>query len=451
MRTEILTMIPIKKHKFIDPIVLVSVVVIVTASAVIAGIAKDYFNPVDYFAWRKDWQLLSECLNAVTTRQCGGISQFPLAYMLNSLWSADNPRNLALINLFILLLPVLFLGFIRGWRIAGVAGSIYMVALTFSPLPAFYVYSGALEVQSGVVSGVFVASLAMIAFSCGEARPKVLPVLLAISGLLLPLYKDTLPLVIVVSFILMLALHVLTARRSSVCKPSRQTIWLLLKAGVLPFVIGLLISAGYNLLKFGVPWSVVYLNAANTASPVQTKSLEFLLGSVFSPNGGVVVFWFLPFFLVIIGYHILGLAPRNSVVWLGAIVAACSCLGFALWWAPFGWDGWGNRLMVQPMLALMVAMLLSVEQSPFQRPSVVGLLRIVLLCLPMLFWSGYYVATPFLADDRGKLVSASLWSGPACRDMQLAMRQEKPVGLEFWKSEIYYRCARERMLYVPSP
>lgn len=430
-----------------------SAMILIVAAIVIGGIAaKSGFYPIDYFAWREDWRLLSGCLDSVVVGQCASISQFPLGYLLNSLWSGGSQQNLAWFNLLALLLPVLCLGFVRGWRMAIVAGSVYGVALVFSPLPAFYVYSGALEIQAGVFSGIFVAALIMLMFPNQQAPSKTVLVLLATSGLMLPLYKDTIVPVVGASFMLMVAIHSFVARLLPLSKPSRQTLRLVLLFGALPTAVGLLLSIGYNLLKYGVPWPAAYLAVAKATTPALPKSIEFFLGSVFSPNGGVAVFWFLPFILVIMGWRMLGLAPRNSVVWLGAISAAVSCLGLARWFVPFGWDAWGNRLMVQPMLALMVGMLLSMDSHPFTRPSAARLLRLILLCLPILFWSGYYIAVPYLSAGFGEAIGASLRPGPACGEMYRALQQEVPrMGLEFWKSETYYRCARERMLYVPSP
>ena len=102
--------------------------VILTAAAVlIAAIAsKSEFNATDYFAWHNDWRLLIGCLNTATTGQCIGISKFPLSYLVNSVWSVGAQGNLVLTNLFALLIPVLALGFVQGWRMAIVASSVVL-------------------------------------------------------------------------------------------------------------------------------------------------------------------------------------------------------------------------------------------------------------------------------------------------------------------------------------
>jgi len=47
---------------------------------------------------------------------------------------------------------------------------------------------------------------------------------------------------------------------------------------------------------------------------------------------------------------------------------------------------------------------------------------------------------------------ATLWPGPHCARLQQAIPDEALAnGLAFWKSGVYYNCARERMLHVPAP
>jgi hypothetical protein len=292
----------------------------------------------------------------------------------------------------------------------------------------------------------------MLAFPDRRVQPKALLILLTLSGFMLPLYKDTTVPVVSVGFVLLVLIRAFATHLLPLSAPSRQSLRLVLWFGALPAALGTLLSVGYNVLKYGLPWPMSYLAEAKATTPELSKSFEFFLGSVFSPNGGAVVFWFLPFFIVIVCWRMMGLAPRNSVVWLGAITVLVSCLGLARWWAPFGWDSWGNRLMIQPVFALMVGMLLSLDRYPFQRQFAAKQLRALLLSLPILFLSSYYFLVPHLSSGFHEAMGASLSPGPACREMYRALQHKGPsMGLEFWKSETYYQCARERMLHVPSP
>jgi hypothetical protein len=438
------------KSFFYDKVFLLSTASFALAIAAILGLALDFFLPIDYGVWRWDWNSLKECLSASGTGRCDTISKFPLSYLLNSFVSEASSEPLMWLNLVSLLTPVLFLAMISGVRIAIVAGSVYLLALLFSPLPAYYINSGALEVQAGVVSGIYVASLAMLSMRTKRIKTGSLKASIIFMGFLLPLYKDTLVAVVGLSFVLVYGFHWLYGilpRKTY----SKEEMYHLMYLTALPILLGVLVAFGYNLLRYGVPWPVRYIAEANATTPAMSKSLEFLIGSLFSPNGGLLIFWGSAFILMVMGWRVLGIGCRSAVFWLGICVAFLSSLGFARWWAPFGWDSWGDRLMIQPMLALMVAMLLSVEYRPVPHWSRVKVLRAALLLAPIFLLSTYYAYIPF-SSGREEALSKSLWPGPACDNMRLALREEAGrVGLKFWTSDTYYLCARERFLYIPFP
>lgn len=416
-------------------------------------IASKSFSPIDYYAWRNDSSLFLDYLNADSSDKINQLSKFPLGYLLNSFLFGSNYKNILWLNLGILLLPVALVVLLNGPRIAATSCSVYIAALLLSPLPTYYIYSGALEIQSGVINGIFMYALVMVAFPIQKTPRTAHLTLLVLSGFFLPLYKDTTALVFGVSFLLLTVLRAITPSTfTSFSALSKYSTYRVLWFGGLPVVLGILTTLGYNLLKYGKPLPVVYFSEANKTAPDILKSIEFLIGSVFSLNGGVVVFWFLPFFLAITGWRLLGLRLNISVVWFGTIIALITCLGLSRWWAPFGWDSWGNRLMLQPMLALIVGMLMSLSHHPIRVYSTTKVLSVVLLATPTLFWSSYYVLIPHLSPDFNVTLADSLNPGPACSTMYKILPFEvKREGIEFWKSETYYLCARERMLHVPSP
>ena len=172
------------------------------------------------------------------------------------------------------------------------------------------------------MSGIFVAALGMVAFPNRQVMPKVVPALLAVSGFMLPLYKDTTVPVVVASFMLMVVIRVFATRRLTTALPSTHSLQIILWFGVLPAAAGTLLSVGYQFLKYRVPWPLAYLAEAKATTPALSKSLEFLLGSVFSPNGGIVVFWYFSFFVAIVGWRMLGLALRNHIFGSGDYVGS---------------------------------------------------------------------------------------------------------------------------------
>jgi hypothetical protein len=157
------------------------------------------------------------------------------------------------------------------------------------------------------------------------------------------------------------------------------------------------------------------------------------------------------------GWRMLGFSPRKSVVSLGVICVVLTLFGLAKWWAPFGWDSWGNRLAIPSIFGLMVGMLLSLE--PLQSKNIFtnkffNKLRpyTLLLICPVIILCIYYLLVPYLSTSFSTAMQASLNPGPACQNMYRALQNEaSSMGLEFWKSDIYYNCVRERMSHFPLP
>jgi hypothetical protein len=209
--------------------------------------------------------------------------------------------------------------------------------------------------------------------------------------------------------------------------------------------------------KYGVSLPIVYLIESRETSPDIYKSLEFFIGSIFSPNGGIIIFWFLTLMIMIGGWRILGLSPRKSVVSLGVICVLLTLFGLAKWWAPFGWDSWGNRLAIPSIFGLMVGMLLSLKPIPpshlfkSERFNTLKPYALLFIC-PVAGLCIYYLSVPYLSTSYSTAMQASLNPGPACQNMYRSLQNEgSDMGLAFWKSDIYYDCARERMLHLPMP
>lgn len=424
--------------------------IFLAALALVLTDTRIQFNVTDIATWQHDWQGLLDCLRAGAGSRCGGVSKFPLAYLLNSAVlgpeAAQGSRLLGALNLGILLLPLVCVLAVdgRGALLRGGAG--YLIALVLSPLPMFYLYAGALEVQAAVFCGIYAGTLARLWADPALCTDRSGIALLWISGLLFPLYKDTIA-VFVGAGVLLLALVYrlrLKAQWQDLGARSRL-LWLIFHAAV-PVLLALAASIAYNQLKYGVPVPLAYVQESRETAPTLSTSALFLLGTLFSPNGGVLVFWTLPFFAALFCWRRSGVAPRAEVLVVLVSSAMLSCLAFAHWWAPFGWDSWGDRLMLQPMLSLLVAMFLC-QREDAGRPA---RRRLAMWAwLPMVVCSGYYVAVSY-AVPTGVAMAGSLWSGPACQRMMQAMSTEAVhEGLAFWKSDRYYQCARERMLHVP--
>lgn len=431
--------------------------ILILSFIVILIISSKEFYPADYNEWRKDWGALIHYIHSNTAIPFTALSKFTLAYLLNSFLSDETPRNLAWVNVIFLFIPILCLAFIHGWRLAIRAGSVFIVALVFSPIPVYYLFSGALEVQSGVVIGVFMSTLTMLTFTDKKVQPKSLLFLLALSGFILPLYKDTVLVVIAFGFFLLLFLNIFIRSFFKLPVPTRASMIAVIKYGALPTLLGIILSASYNMAKYGVYLPIVYLIESRETSPDIYKSLEFFIGSIFSPNGGIIIFWFLTLMIMIGGWRLLGLSPRKSVVSLGVICVLLTLFGLAKWWAPFGWDSWGNRLAIPSIFGLLVGMLLSLKPIQpshlfkSQRFNTLKPYALLFIC-PVAVLCIYYLSVPYLSTSYSTAMQASLNPGPACQNMYRSLQNEgSNMGLAFWKSDIYYNCARERMLHLPMP
>jgi hypothetical protein len=220
----------------------------------------------------------------------------------------------------------------------------------------------------------------------------------------------------------------------------------------------------YNFIKAGSVLPVAYLNEASQTSPPPVKSLEFFTATWFSPNGGVVVFWGAAL------YGIVWLLRRFDLVIsrTGAVVAFAAALAYSVvlscWWAPFGWDAWGDRLMIPVMLATVICLTASAKERSVEQPDgpIAGygqnpagpasrVRRVIrnsaLALIPLL---SFYFTVVSYYSSREAVLMASLFGGPKCnrmgRDLWLI---ETGMGLAFWRSDSYYACARERFMHVP--
>ena len=431
--------------------------IFILSSILILTISSKEFYSADYNEWRKDWETLQNYISSVSPIPFTKLSKFTLAYLINSLVSDEDNRNLAWLNIVFLFIPIVCLAFMRGWRFAIAAGCVFLVALIFSPIPVYYLFSGALEVQSGVVIGLFISTLSVIAFCNKREHPKFLYLLLSLSGFALPIYKDTIAVVILFGFLILIVLNIFKPSIFTFPEPTRESIIALTKYGALPIILGMILSAHYNMAKYEFYLPIVYLIESRETSPGLYKNIEFFIGSIFSPNGGILIFWSLSLLIMIGGWRMLGLSPRRSVVYLGLICVLLTLIGLAKWWAPFGWDSWGNRLAIPSVFGLMVGMLLSLE--PTQSKNIFSIkflnkfnvFKWLLIC-PVIILSIHYLSVPYLSASFSTAMQSSLNPGSACQNMYRALQNEASgLGLKFWKSDIYYACVRERMLHLPRP
>lgn len=431
-----------------------------------------YFMGTDYSAWGNDALKFTRCISS-SIQPCSELSKFPIGYLAISFLieylknhGLKPELSFVLINLIFLSLPIVFLYIIKKSKLAFKTAIIYIACLLLTPIPSFYIYSGALELQAGVLVGLFLSSFILFIQKWYQSKNIYIFIILCFSAILFPLYKDIILIIVVLSLFISLVIFLCLFRKSSITQtiksalPYKFQILLILLCLSLP----LCASIYFNYFKYKSLIPLAYINEASVSSPSKIKSVEFLLASLFSPNGGVLVFWFSSF----ICCYLLMRLKKQTFSQLSLLVSvflfAGSVIGLALWWAPFGWDSWGNRLMVPTMLGILITLILTTNTQATQNIAIsrqtskapinlcVTKHRMlikwitVILCL----WSLHYVFVSYYTD-KPKLIRESLLNHPSCLAMMDALRKEgQEQGFAFWRSDYYYICARDRFLHIPS-
>ena len=322
---------------------------------------------------------------------CSAISKFPLAYTLNASLLIEAARHaikipafLTALNSLVLALPLLLLRTGQASRDLFKDWGFYVLLWLLTPVPRFYLFTGSLEVQAGVVIGLaFVLTVRTLVTSDGEPktapRPRLTTILIC-NGLwfMSCLYKDTS--VITFSLVALLLFFADQAQRSVIsqaslswnrgtredsmaakavakppllAKPMVRALWLTVPA----LVAAILAAVSFNLIRYRSFLPESYLNEARlTTTPIFFR-LQSLFWTLASPNGGLVVFWGLCFAVLGLVWIRRSRAERIqfAAVKAASLWALISLIGLSLWWNPFGWASWGDRLMVPAMMAIVIA------------------------------------------------------------------------------------------------
>lgn len=424
-------------------------------------VGQGFFNGTDFGAWERDWGTFVGCL---TDGGCDALTKFPVGYLINSgiVHSASAiaapPLVLWTLNFALLLLPIAA-GYLLRFPGATDRATVYALGFVLSPIPMYYLWSAALEFQAGILAGMLVVLAARCLRDEAGVRGTGERWLLATVSFLAPLYKDTAIVLLAAGAaagLLALALFEGTARQAAA--RLRAGLAKLRWEVILPVVAAIVVQVGYNLLRYGSPLPVAYLIEAELAAPTYAVSGMFLLGSVLSPNGGIIAFWTLPFVVVLACLRVQGARLDRPAVAVAIGNAFLSLLAFSRWWAPFGWGAWGDRLMVPSMVCLFVVVVFSARMpedlasathaTPAPRRSgswaLRGVAAFVLAAMTVL--SVNYVAASYLMEDG--MYRSLTQSGPKCE--RADRRMKKITDGTGGKSKAYYACVRERFLYVPT-
>ncbi len=425
------------------------------------------FVGVDLAVWQGDWKKML-CLLGGT--DCGGLNKFPFAYLaMSGLLEAISPLTAAVLsglteirhpladaalgmsvmNALFLLIPVGYFWWTDRadwcWR-----SLVYTMVISATALLPFYVVSGGLELQAGVLLGICVAS-AMRVFCAGDQRRRLLAILFA-SVLLAPLYKDAHLPIIGITFLLTL----LAGWRSSRTALSvyLSTVRLPLAVAALAGLLSLSIILAYNYFRYSSVLPLGYINEAEYSRQSMSMVFSNLLAVLFSPNGGALVFWSFSLSILACCAWLLRVRFSTPVIKLCAVIFGLSVLISANWWSPFGWDGWGNRLLVPGMLAVIILLVSTLERRALvvERATVTtrastakavtgfGLFIVCVL-------SAVYVFVSY-SGNRDAYLHDSLWGADSCEQMYTKVTSMDV--LSFMTARLYQECYADRFLRVPA-
>lgn len=129
--------------------------------------------------------------------------------------------------------------------------------------------------------------------------------------------------------------------------------------GILTTTAGALLAgvanSAFNWIRFGDLQNAALLDPLLRVQDLGQTLFSFL-AILFSPNGGIFLFWPLAVLPMLVAFFY---SPSKiKHYWLGIgipLTLAALAFGFANWYAPFGWAAWGPRLLLPwvPALAFL--------------------------------------------------------------------------------------------------
>lgn len=404
------------------------------------------FTATDLPTWGADWGAF--ICRLFGEGDCRSLSKFPIAYLFNSFFlQLVEPESRHLVVFFINCLFFLSSLFFVGYLNAGAIFP-YLIAIIFTIIPPFYIYSGAIEVQYGIVLGIFSASL--IAVIIKKMHSRCMYVILSFSAFALPLYKDTsFPLIglIFVSVIFFATKdRTIKSITAEIYRSRFVIVWLLV---VLCISASMVVA--YNFFRYQSFLPLPYIDEAKNAAPPFLVKVANFFWLFLSPNGGMVASWFSAITVLWVLLGASKFRPSNFGVAISLGIILFNVLLLANWWTPFGWEGWGNRLIIPALLAGLI-ILGSTSVKCDQERCDFGFVLSVKNIFPsvgfflLLFFSFNYIQKSY-STERDKYLAYGLWGADSCKAVS-ELRANRPMW-EFKKSKVHLMCHHDRFIYWP--
>jgi hypothetical protein len=219
----------------------------------------------------------------------------------------------------------------------------FLVIALSGPILAFARQTAGEMLAMGLLMGLVAATLLQTP-----------PAVIGVAALLASWTKET-----SYPFVVALGLLGLMLARQRTGRPIRNhVIW-----GAAGIAVAIVAASLFNLVRFGSVLNTNYLDEP-LRTPGIARKLEYALAVFVSPSGGLFVFWPAASVLVlaacVVGLRrrpILSAYARPALVLVA--VSIVLAVGFASWWTPFGWSGYGPRLQLPWVLPLVLIALVA--------------------------------------------------------------------------------------------
>ena len=417
------------------------------------------YNPPQFIegdlpVWLNDYRSLNSCLSSGLN--CNQISRFPVAYLFASL-TIKSLGDLIHLRPSYALLAVNTIGLISTFLLVKVwhdrhlsrqpsSNIMLLLAFIFSPLLPFYFYSGFLEPISGFILAISLVSLYLFTRLNGKDAHQCLAIYSA-SLFIYLLFKDT----YIITYSASLFLAILSFSRKSEFYGSiiqGRKIRGLVASTSLTALAALSLTSFYNYIKYRSILPSEYLAQSLSVSTSVSFKLESLLAILLSPQGGLIAFWLCSVLIISSSAYYKRsplLLPVRIAVFNLIFTAAVS----TLWWAPFGWDSWGNRLMIPAVIPLLVLPSLALNRNN-SRPCFGNFLALPpllkLLITISISYSAYYLICSYSPWGRIELMRSQLYGPQSCQHYIQRLRDstdnEYPI-------QLYEACASDRYWSFP--
>ncbi len=208
--------------------------------------------------------------------------------------------------------------------------------------------------------------------------------------------------------------------------------------GAAGMAVAIVCASLFNIVRFGSVLNTNYLDH-QLRTPGIARKLEYTFAVFVSPSGGLLFFW--PAAVVLVATACIVGLRRNA---LPAVVVLSVCavlaVGFASWWTPFGWSGYGPRLQLPWVLPLVLIVLVAYGGAlqPLARRLLASPVRLLLVFAVLLACALPHVGYSWDIDSLGDYFSQEQplcdapWRGGVqrwydCQD-RLVWR-DRPMGL----------------------